>query len=201
MQQPQEAPGALRERYDGAALALAAAILPFCVSPAWMRYDERATARVNRKGIEQHGTLIAKLVRLQPNLGFKQSSMEAAMRFVVEEKRGSWDLQSDEEKVWVPSAAPHIGPSSMLQRARLHQECIGPRWKVWRRSMAIHLSGVKPIDSSHSGHLCKHTVAREAHQENTVVGNLLGFSKDPIRQRLRWLEAVPGQQPDRWGGA
>ena len=106
----------MRERYDGAALALAAAILPCCMSPAWLRYDERATARVNRKGIEQHGTLLAKLVRLQPNLAFKQSSMEAAMRIVVEEKRGSWDLQSDAEKVWVAVNAKRLRAMAMHVR-------------------------------------------------------------------------------------
>ena len=119
MQQPQEAPGGLRERYDGAAPALAAAILPFCVSPAWMRYDERPKAPVNRKGIEQHWALIAKLVLLQSNLAFKQSTMETAMCIVVEEKRGSWDLQSDEEKVWVSVNAKRLRTMAMyVQRGK-----------------------------------------------------------------------------------
>jgi hypothetical protein len=114
---------AARQRYDGAASGLAEVLLPFVLSPAWLKYGVAPKDPIKSTVLVAHGEMIRAVTKLCPNLAFKKQTILDALGHVAKVKAFKELEQQDELNDWL---------ETMLARLRLvyrhisHSRCKKP---------------------------------------------------------------------------
>lgn len=89
-----------RARFEGTADQLALVVTPFVRSSTWLRYSEKASAKLEVASISRHGELVRALLRVQQNLSFTKVVMEQAMRHIVKRRVGDLRIKEEYWQEW-----------------------------------------------------------------------------------------------------
>ena len=82
-----------RSRFRGTASEVRDVVAPFVTSVTWLCYAEQPGQQIDRVSVQKHWPMLEALAKLQPNLCFNQSLVEAVFEQIAEDRKEEWSVR------------------------------------------------------------------------------------------------------------